>query len=173
MVIPYRIYRHFKGGMYLVLSVALNEETLESTVVYMSLNGDGKVWTRSQIDFESLVPEGKNNPTGQQKRFELVNDIRSTLSLCTTENLIKELKGRADSPLNDLDIEGFNDKVALVDYIVGTLVEDPSSEFTYVSPTVSVDSLEEAKSFVTNYPHRCNSRTKIFKRVFVEVESFD
>lgn len=35
MIVPYQIYRHFKGGLYLVLAVALSEENYEPTVVYM------------------------------------------------------------------------------------------------------------------------------------------
>ena len=109
MVLPFQIYRHFKGNLYLVTSVALTSSELEPTVVYMSLNGDSQVWTRPMSEFESPVPEGRDNPTGQKLRFEPMRDFRSILSQCTTENLVEELKRRPDSPLNDLDIEGLNE----------------------------------------------------------------
>ena len=174
MILPFQIYRHFKGNLYMVISLAITEATLEPTVVYMSLGTDRKVWTRSVSDFESLVPEGKENPTGQKHRFELVKDLSSVLSQCTTQNLIEELKKRPDSPFNELDVEGLNAKVVMSDYVVGVLQEgvlSPDSKTLY--PTVYANSLEEAQKFVENNPHRCNSRTKIFKSVLVEVQSFD
>lgn len=173
MIIPYQVYRHFKGGLYLVLAVALAEETYESTVVYMSLNGDNKVWTRSQADFTSLVPEGKPNPTGQRNRFELVTDVKSVLSKCTTESLIKELRGRPDSPFNERDIKGLNDKVAMSEYVLGETKSAGVDNGVYLETTMTADTFAEVKKFVENNPNRCNKRMKIFKSILVEVESFD
>lgn len=171
MIVPYQIYRHFKGGLYLILAVALSEEGFEPTVVYMSLNGDNRVWTRSQADFTSLVPEDRVNPTGQRNRFELVTDIKSVLSNCSTENLIKELKSRPDSPLNEVDFDSFNDCVKLREYTVGEIRK--INEGSYLEPIVTVDTLKEAKKFMERHPDRCSSRTKIFKSVIIEVASFD
>ena len=39
-------YRHFKGMEYELLYVARHSETLEPTVVYRALYGDGGVWVR-------------------------------------------------------------------------------------------------------------------------------
>lgn len=175
MILPFQIYRHFKGNLYVILSVALAESTLEPTVVYMSLNGDSKVWARSVTEFESLVPEGRENPTGQKHRFELVKDARNPISQCSTENLIKELKGRPDNPFNDIDLEGFNDKVLDKDYVVGDL-SYPYPDYPdkpHFNIKAVRETLEEAQKFIQNNPHRCSSRTKICKSVLVEVESFD
>ena len=173
MIIPYHIYRHFKGGLYLVLAVALSEESYEPTVVYMSLNGDGKVWTRSQSEFTSLVPDDRPNPTGQKNRFELVSDINSVLSQCTTENLVKELRGRPDSPFNESDVEGFNDKVVLREYVLGELRPYPEGYGYGLQSYYSADDLESVKDFAERHSNRINSRVKIFKSVLVEVQSFD
>lgn len=173
MIVPYQIYRHFKGGLYLIVAVALAEENFEPNIVYMSLNGDNKVWTRSQTDFTSLVPEGRLNPTGQKYRFELVNNVSSVLSQCTTENLIKELKGRPDSPLNERNIEGFNDRVAMSEYVLGEIKSLGEDQGVYLETTMTADSLDEVKIFVANHPERCNSRMGIYKSVIVELESFD
>lgn len=172
MILPFQIYRHFKGNLYLVTSVALTSSELEPTVVYMSLSGDNQVWTRALSEFESLVPEGKNNPTGQKYRFELVKDMRSILSQCTTQNLIEELKSRPDSPFNDSDIEGLNEKVADREYVLGELMSYSESG-KVLSSMYSSDSLEEVKGFAERNFHRLSSRTKIYKSVLVEVQSFD
>ena len=172
MIFPHQIYRHFKGNLYLIISTALNESTLEPVVVYMSLNGDNKVWSRSMSDFESLVPEDRENPTGQEHRFELVKDIRFSLSQCTTESLIGELKNRPDSPFNEADFEGLNDKVADREFVLGELLSD-NAGVKVLSSLYSSDSLEEVKKWAERNFHRLSSRTKIFKSVLVEVQSFD
>lgn len=173
MIIPYQVYRHFKGGLYLILALALSEEGCKPTVVYMSLNGDNKVWTRSQAEFTSPVPEGKPNPTGQRNRFELVTDVKSMLSQCTTENLVKELRGRPDSPFNERDIEGLNDRVVISEYILGETKSAGVDMGFYLATTMTADTLAEVKKFVESHPDRCNKRMKIFKSILVEVESFD
>ena len=171
MIVPFQIYRHFKGNLYLVISVALTESELEPTVVYMSLNGDSQVWTRPLSDFESLVPEDKENPTGQRYRFEQIVDMQTVLSHCTTKNLIEELKRRPDSPLNEIDTEGYNDKVADREYVLGVLSD--TTGVKVLSSLYSSDSLEEVKRFAERNFHLLSSRTKIFKSILVEVESFD
>ena len=173
MVIPFQIYRHFKGNLYLVTSVALTASELEPTVVYQSLNGDNQVWTRAMSEFESLVPEGKENPTGQKYRFEPVKDMVSILSQCTTQSLIEELKNRPDSPFNEADVEGLNDKVIMSDYFVGEVREVSDHGEKTLYPVMCTDTLEKAQKFVKNNFHRCSSRTKIYKSIIVEVQSFD
>ena len=172
MVIPFQIYRHFKGNLYLVTSVGLTASELEPTVVYLSLSGDNQVWTRSLSELESLVPEGKENPTGQKYRFEPVKDMRSILSQCTTQNLIEELKRRPDSPFNDSDIDGLNEKVADREYVLGELIPYREGEKVLNSLYTS-DCLEEVQGFAERNFHRLSSRAKIYKSVLVEVQSFD
>lgn len=175
MILPFQIYRHFKGNLYLVTSVGLASSDLEPTVVYMSLYGDNQVWTRALSEFESLVPEGKDNPTGQKYRFELVKDMRSILSQCTTKSLVEELKKRPDSPFNESDVEGLNDKVKIREYVLGELRPNSATneEDYFLHSTYSADSLEEVQKYAERHFDRLNSRTKIFKSVLVEVQSFD
>lgn len=61
-------YRHFKGNMYEVIGIAKNSETLEETVVYHALYGDGGLWVRpASMWNETVVRDGK-----EYKRFEFV-----------------------------------------------------------------------------------------------------
>ena len=39
-------YRHFKGGVYDVICIAKNSETLEDTVIYRSVSEPDKIWAR-------------------------------------------------------------------------------------------------------------------------------
>lgn len=61
-------YRHFKGNMYEVIGIAKNSETLEETVVYRALYGDGGLWVRpASMWNETVLREGK-----EYKRFEFI-----------------------------------------------------------------------------------------------------
>lgn len=66
-----RVYRHFKGGYYLVLDVANNSETGEKYVVYRSLYGKGELWVRPLDMFLSKVDQAKYPDIEQKYRFEL------------------------------------------------------------------------------------------------------
>lgn len=62
------VYKHFKGNYYKVLYIAKNSETLEETVVYQALYGEGGIWVRPLSMFEEIIErDGKTF-----KRFEEV-----------------------------------------------------------------------------------------------------
>ncbi|MBP9813610.1 DUF1653 domain-containing protein [Candidatus Woesebacteria bacterium] len=57
------LYRHFKGGEYEVIGLALHSETLEVMVVYKALYGQGLTWVRPRAMFlETVMHEGKEVP---------------------------------------------------------------------------------------------------------------
>lgn len=61
-------YRHFKGNLYEVIGIAKNSETLEETVVYRALYGDGGLWVRPAFMWnETVERDGKTF-----KRFEYI-----------------------------------------------------------------------------------------------------
>lgn len=65
-----KIFRHFKGDLYLVLDFVIHSETGEKLVLYKALYGDCGMFVRPYDMFVEEVPEGKVNPTGQRYRFE-------------------------------------------------------------------------------------------------------
>ena len=48
-------YRHFKGNEYEVVAIAKNSETLEETVVYKALYGEGEYWVRPAYMWDETV----------------------------------------------------------------------------------------------------------------------
>jgi hypothetical protein len=63
-------YRHFKGNEYEVIGIARDSETLEDTVVYRALYGEGGLWVRNAKMFsETVSRDGKTF-----KRFTYIGD---------------------------------------------------------------------------------------------------
>ncbi len=57
------IYRHYKGGMYEVQSIAKHTETMEELVIYRALNVSEKEWARPiQMWNETVIVDGKEQP---------------------------------------------------------------------------------------------------------------
>lgn len=77
LILPNRIYRHFKGNLYLVTGVAVNaDKGGELYVVYRALYGDCQLFVRPLEEFLSPVDRKKYPNAKQEKRFELT-DITS------------------------------------------------------------------------------------------------
>ncbi len=66
------LYRHFKGGLYRIVTIAQHTETSEGLVIYRSEEDPSKVWARPVVNFLSPVDKVKYPDATQDMRFEKV-----------------------------------------------------------------------------------------------------
>lgn len=95
------IYKHFKGNLYEVLTIAKHTETMEDMVVYREVDGE-KTYVRPLEMFVSKVDKVKYPDVLQMYRFELQDEksklsIMDFLDLSTATEKIQYLETMKDS----------------------------------------------------------------------------
>lgn len=69
---PFELYRHFKGNLYQIITIAADANDGSSKVVYQALYGSYQVYVRDLAEFMSETDREKYPDARQKYRFEKV-----------------------------------------------------------------------------------------------------
>jgi hypothetical protein len=154
------LYRHYSGSYFYLTDITTDEEGKKYAHCFNVLLPEAGTVVIPLEKWDEVVEV--NNT--KRMRFKRVAYIEPTLKDLSTEDLIKELRSRKDSPLQQLDIEGYNSKVFSTDYVVGELYEESEESAKGVFTVATFNTLEEAHAYMDNH---ASVNTKVFKRTFL------
>ena len=181
VIYPGQIYRHFKGNLYQIVTVAIHSESGEKLVIYQKLYGDYAVHARPYDMFLSEVDRQKYPDIKQRYRFELIdNEIKSnqnvdagikesinltdniimkdTLNTDNIESVDSEEEGADKRLIEFLDADTFEEKrrvlINIKDGITDRLIDDMAAA---IDVTVDEGDIDTRFMSLLNY---INTRAK-------------
>ena len=161
---PQELYRHFKGNLYQVVTVATHSETMEEMVVYQALYGDYKYYVRPLEMFMSKVDRDKYPDATQEYRFEKVSSAVSAVKTATekkvtqnevTENevtkkdIIREefrkhpyKESQVMSKSVNEEAENLNMDPLVIQFLDADLASDKNAILSKLRPTITNDMID-------------------------------
>ena len=153
---PGQLYKHFKGNLYQIVTIAENTETDEALVIYQALYGTFKVYARPLNMFMSEVDKEKYPDVTQTYRFEQIMPEKEGQ---TQKNIADFQTAEADcseiNSENDLPITAEEQKPQL---------DDGIWEF------LDAKSFEERLRIFTGMQHRLNDEMINIMAVSMDTE---
>ena len=161
---PGQIYRHFKGNLYQILTVAVHSETGEELVIYQKLYEDFRVHARPLNMFLSEVDRRKYPRVRQKYRFELLYEPE----FHGKQDTVPEQKtGFAAEPVSGKDGVQNNGSHAvnptavyetLKEEAAGTDENEQQGANPYLLQFLDADTFEEKKNVLVSIKNRMTHR---------------
>lgn len=80
IVKPGELYRHFKGKLYQIITIAKDAETMKELVIYQALYGSFEIYARPLSEFLEALDKNKYPDATQKYRFQLIGKEQLKLS---------------------------------------------------------------------------------------------
>ena len=152
-----QIYRHFKGNLYRIITVAVHTETEEELVIYQALYGDFKVYARPLSMFMSEVDREKYPDVTQKMRFE---PIEQMVAAPVREEVLKEEAAQVEIAET---VKKENEEIVSIESMEEDVIHAEKTEnikeeaaWKEAEETVSIDPLLEAYLDADSYRERLN-----------------
>lgn len=161
---PGQIYRHFKGNLYQILTVAVHSETGEELVIYQKLYEDFRVHARPLNMFLSEVDRRKYPRVRQKYRFELLYEPEFHGK---QDTVLEQKTGLAAEPASGKDGVQNNGSHAgnptavyetLKEEAAGTDENEQQGANPYLLQFLDADTFEEKKNVLVSIKNRMTHR---------------
>lgn len=124
---PNEIYRHFKGNLYRIITLATHSETGETMVVYQALYGDYQAYVRELSMFMSEVDSQKYPELQQRYRFELIPQVAVNTVNTTIETAAQSASEEPDMDpvlIQFLDAKTYHERLNLLAALHPRITDD-------------------------------------------------
>ena len=161
---PQEIYRHFKGNLYQIITIARHSETNENLVIYQALYGDFTIYARPLSMFMEKVDTKKYPQAMQEYRFEPLTKLR------LRNEQVEE--PQMDAPKFDITEEETDIPKEAVDITKESA--DSTKEESVIDPLLmeflDADSYEERLRVLTALHHRITKDMLLTMSVVCDIE---
>ena len=145
---PQEIYKHFKGNLYQIVTVAEHTESGEALVVYQAMYGDFKIYARPLEMFCSKVDKEKYPQVEQEYRFELQKPSGFS------EADEKEAVCKVTQPAEDMVEDTMKQKADLAAAKETVVVEEEPALDPMLLAFLDADTYEEKLNILAGMHHR-------------------
>lgn len=170
--VPQQIYRHFKGNLYRIVTLARHSETNEELVVYQALYGDYQVYARPLDMFMERVDRNKYPNAPQEYRFELQQELIQTPAQVRKVEVRQEEEQTREQA--KVQIEDFTKDPTEEKTEAATEIPEQNQEELNIDPLVleflDADSYEERLNILAALHHRITDEMINTMAVSVDLE---
>ena len=143
-----QIYKHFKGNLYKIVTVATHTETEEELVIYQALYGDFKIYARPLSMFMEEVDRVKYPNVTQKMRFELVEQmVAAPVAAPIGVDVTEEKVAAPDTSVEETTVEN-------VKVIENTETEEEITLDPLLEAYLDTDSYRERINILHGLQHR-------------------
>jgi len=161
-----QIYKHFKGNLYRIITIAKHSETEEDMVVYQALYGEYAVYTRPLASFNQILDKAKYPNATQDYRFELVKEM--------VEPVQESMITREVEQVKEKNLEKKKEEEKKIEQKMETVCAKETEQETFLDPLLEAyldtDSYRERLNILHGLQHRITEHMLLTMAVVIDFE---